>query len=289
MTATKMSTNMSLITRNLNPSKSYCKKNKLDIDSWFQVAQIDYEKLIEEYSFNNLFKGFAKNQLKLLDVGCGTAKFPSLLDEKLDGDIHLLADLLDISEYCLQEAKKQFDSCQYLSTNKTYLSATENLHQLVEKTNSYDIIWAIHYLCTVNPNRMTDVYLYCLDFLGDRGKFLIYQLAEKSSYNNLYSFYLSHYPELKKTTDFLTSEEHKKILDRLRINYENIRFEFTHRINFESKKILEIYLKKCIYDNTLDVLSFFRPILQECFDAESNQYKFDQVVDFLIIDKVRNI
>ncbi|NES66291.1 MAG: hypothetical protein F6K24_14005, partial [Okeania sp. SIO2D1] len=84
---------MNSITDNYNPSKSYYQAEKLDLDSWFQVTQVDYEKLIEEYSFNNLFKGFAKNQLKLLDVGCGTAKFPSLLDRKLDGDIHLSADL----------------------------------------------------------------------------------------------------------------------------------------------------------------------------------------------------
>ncbi|WP_426585484.1 hypothetical protein [Dapis sp. BLCC M229] len=96
-----MKNNISSITDNSDLSKSYYQAEKLDLDSWFQVAQIDYEKLIEEYSFNNLFKTFAKNQLKLLDVGCGTAKFPSLLDKKIDGDIHLLADLLDISEYSL--------------------------------------------------------------------------------------------------------------------------------------------------------------------------------------------
>ncbi|NES77777.1 MULTISPECIES: hypothetical protein [unclassified Okeania] len=136
---------------------------------------------------------------------------------------------------------------------------------------------------------MADVYLYCLDLLGDNGKFLIYQLAEKSSYNNLYSFYLSHYAERKNTTYFLTSEDHKQILDTLGINYENIRFRFSHRINFESKNILEIYLKKCVFDNTLDVLNFFQPILQESFDRETNQYQFEQIVDLLIIDEVSNI
>ncbi|MGB3513311.1 MAG: hypothetical protein WBA93_29670 [Microcoleaceae cyanobacterium] len=58
---------MNQTTDNSNPSKSYYQKNKLDLNSWFQVTKIDYEKLIEEYSFNNLFKAFAKNQLKLLD------------------------------------------------------------------------------------------------------------------------------------------------------------------------------------------------------------------------------
>ncbi|WP_198012961.1 class I SAM-dependent methyltransferase [Lyngbya sp. PCC 8106] len=278
-------TNINSITDDSNASKSYYQAENLYLNSWFQVTQIDYEKLIKEYSFNNLFKGFAKNQLKLLDLGCGTAKFSSLLDKKLDGNIHLLADLLDISEYCLQVAQKQFDSFQHFSTNKTYLSATENLQQFVYKTNSYDIIWAIHSLYTVDQNRMADVYLYCLDLLGYNGKFLIYQLAEKSSYKNLYSFYLSHYPERKNTRYFLTSEEHQQILDTLGINYENIRLHFSHRINCESKDILEIYLKKCVLDNTLDVLNFFQPILQEYFDRENNQYKFDQVVDLLIIKK----
>ena len=51
-----------------------------------------------QYSFDNLFKSFAKTELKLLDIGCGSAKFPSLLDNKNFIDIHCLADLLDISD-----------------------------------------------------------------------------------------------------------------------------------------------------------------------------------------------
>lgn len=238
-----MNNNINSITDNYELSKYYYQAEKLDLNLWFQVAQIDYEKLIEEYSFNNLFQGFAKNKLKLLDIGCGTAKFPRLLDKKLDGDIHLLADLLDISEYSLQVAQKQFDSCQHFSTNKTYLSAIENIQQLVEKNNSYDIIWAIHSFYTVDKNRMADVYLYCLDLLGNRGKFLIYQPAEKSSYHNLYDFYLSNYPEGKKSTYFLKSEEHKQILNGLGINHENIRLHFPHSISFESINVLKTYLK----------------------------------------------
>ena len=79
------------------------------------------------------------------------------------------------------------------------------------------------------------------------------------------------------------------MLDTLGINYENLRLYFSHRINFESKNILQIYLKKCVFDNKLDVFNFFQPILQECFDEESNQYQFEQIVDLLIVDKANNI
>ncbi len=186
-------------------------------------------------------------------------------------------------------AQKRFDSCQNFSTNKTYLSTIENIQQLVEKNNSYYIIWAIHSFYTVDKNRMVDVYLYCLDLLADNGKFLIYQPAEKSSYDKLYYFYLSNYPEGKKSTYFLKSEEHKQILERLGINYENLRLHFPHSINFESKNVLKKYLKQCVFDDELDVLNFFKPILQECFDRETNQYKFEQIVDLVIIEKASNI
>jgi hypothetical protein len=76
------------ISDNFNPAEYYYQKENLDRDSWFQVTQIDYEKLIEQYSFDNLFKAFDKTQLNLLDIGCGTAKFPTLVDRKIFSDIH---------------------------------------------------------------------------------------------------------------------------------------------------------------------------------------------------------
>ncbi|MGD1700877.1 hypothetical protein [Dapis sp. BLCC M229] len=100
---------------------------------------------------------------------------------------------------------------------------------------------------------------------------------------------ISYYPEGRKYTYFLKSEEYKQILDRLEINYENIRLYFSHSISFESKNILEIYLRKCVLDDTLDLFNFFEPILQECFEPETNQYKFEQIVDLVIIEKASNI
>jgi SAM-dependent methyltransferase len=285
----KTKINMNSTTNNCNPSKSYYQEDKLDLDSWFSVTQVDYEKLIEQYSFDNLFKAFGKTQLKILDVGCGTAKFPSLLDHKINSDIHSLVDLLDISEYCLQVAQKQYDNLKHFSAGKTYLSATENIHKSVQKIRDYDIIWAIHSLCTIGESQMENVYFYYLDLLQFNGKFLIYQLAKNSSYYKLDNFYLSHYPEPNRTTPFLSSEDIKQTLDVLGITYETISLHFTHRINSDCQNILEIYLKKCVLDNNVDVLNFLKPILQECFDEESNQYKFDQVVDLLIIEKSTNI
>jgi|GEM_PF-1567471 len=275
---------------NFNPAESYYQKENLDRDSWFQVTQIDYEKLIDKYAFDNLFNAFDETQLKLLDIGCGTAKFPALLDRKISGDLHCSVDLLDISEYCLQVAQKEYNDLKHFSTDKIYLSATQNIHELVHGSKIYDIIWAIHSLYTIDFDQMENVYAHCFKLLKSHGKFLIYQLSQNSFYYKLYDFYVSHYHQPNTTKKILTSEDTKQILEVLGISYKTIKLHFTHTINANSQNILEVYLKGCSLDNTLlDVLKFFRPILQECFDADNNQYRFDQVVDLLIIEKASNI
>jgi len=59
---------ITLTVEGFHPAESYYQKDNLDRDSWFYVTQIDYDKLIEQYSFNDLFKAFDRTQLKLLDT-----------------------------------------------------------------------------------------------------------------------------------------------------------------------------------------------------------------------------
>ena len=54
----------------------------LDVDRWFQIADADYVALIKSLNLNDLFPAIAK-RLRLLDVGCGTGRFPTLLLPRL--------------------------------------------------------------------------------------------------------------------------------------------------------------------------------------------------------------
>lgn len=275
-------------TSDVNPSVSYYRKETLDLDSWFKVTQIDYERLIEEYPLDALFDGARNAAIRLLDLGCGTARFPCLLDQKMHGGVHVYADLLDISQYCLDSAVTQYHALKNFTAAMTYLSAIEDLPWVAARNLSFDVIWAIHSLCTVNRKRLTDVYRSCLDLLRPNGKLFIYQLARDSSYYRLYDYYLAHHNAPHSTARILTSEDHQQALTSLGLEYEIKKIKFTHVIDLDQRHLLEVYLGKCIMDNDADVLEFFLPVLNEHLDPKRAQYRFDQAVDFLIFDKGRN-
>jgi ubiquinone/menaquinone biosynthesis C-methylase UbiE len=90
-------------------AQTFYQKEKWDLDSWFEITQIDYKELLEQYPFQKMLAAFGKSQINFLDIGCGVGKFPSLLDSHICGDIHLSSDLLDISSSCLQATQQKFN------------------------------------------------------------------------------------------------------------------------------------------------------------------------------------
>jgi cyclopropane fatty-acyl-phospholipid synthase-like methyltransferase len=275
-------------TNHFQTAQSFYKKEKWDLDSWFQVTQTDYQKLIAQYPFDEILAGLGKSQINLLDIGCGVGKFPSLLDSHISDDIHLSSDLFDVSSSCLQAAQQKFDSLEHFSPNQLYLSEVENIGSIIPKTRIYDLIWSIHSFYTVDKHKMESVFQSCLELLSPDGKFLIYQLSKDSFYHEIYDFYLKYSPApINNPKPFMTAEDSQKILESLGLNYQTRTISFNHLVNYDQHYVLEVYLKMCVLNHEIDdVLFFFQDLLSKYWDKESHQYKFPQVVKLLVIDNM---
>lgn len=267
-------------------AETFYQKNKWDLDSWFEITQIDYKELLKQYPFQNLFAGLGKSQINLLDIGCGVGKFPSLLDGCISGDIHLSSDLLDVSTSCLQAAQHKFNTLEHFSSSQTYLSGVENFDSIIPRTKNYDLIWSIHSLHTVDKDRMGSVFQSCLELLSPGGKFLIYQLSKDSFYHEIHDFYLKNYPlPINHPQHFMTAEDSQTILESLGLNYQIIPIRFNHTVNCERRYLLEVYLKMCVLNHEVDdVLLLFQKLLSKYFDKQTNQYKLPQTVNLFVID-----
>eukprot|EP00494_Astrolonche_serrata_P028613 UN28880 len=166
----------------------YYKENSLKLDSWFKVALKDYQELVNNDQFKNIINSFGSEQVKLLDIGCGTGMFPHLLDKKIDSKIQFSSDLFDVSDYCLKKCHSVFDESKHFQNNETFLSSIENIEITIPKSSYYDVIWGIHSFYTVDINKIKNVMEHICRLLKNDGTFLIYHASSKSCYHQLYDF-----------------------------------------------------------------------------------------------------
>lgn len=268
-----------------NPSKDYYQKNNLDLDSWFKIALKDYKMLVDSNDFLEIINSFKNNQINLLDIGCGTGVFSSLLDKKIENNINFSSDLLDVSQYCLDTCSLTLSKLQHFKSNEIFLSSTENIKVNIPKSNYYDLIWAIHSFYTVDLDEIQNVLKHSWDLLKPNGIFMMYQASVNSSYNELYSFYLDNYIKPHDSKRFLISEDVQASLDTLKLNYRVIDFDYNHEVDSEDQNLLELYLKKCVLNNSIDVLSLFKEKIKECFQPQNKKIIFNQKTKLIIVQK----
>lgn len=134
--------NLSAKNHELKRVLSFYQEGTLAADAWFRIAAKDYLELIHEFDFHGFFSSLRK-PIELLDVGCGTGKFPELLREQLPPTMQIIYDYLDPSAYSLSEMKKVLASpYQPRHAINATLEASQDA-----PPNGYDIIWSVHSAC----------------------------------------------------------------------------------------------------------------------------------------------
>lgn len=270
---------------NLNPSQDYYQKSNLDLDAWFKTTLIDYEELVNNPRFLQIIDSFGIDTIKLLDIGCGTGVFPNLLDKRIDSELKLSSDLLDVSDYCLNQCSSVFNQLKHFEAKGTFASSTETIQTAIPKTSYYDLVWAIHSFYTVDINKIQDILQHIRTLLKPSGVFLMYQASSDSCYNQFYDFYIENYEHPNNCQRFVTAEDIQKALDVIEVKYDVIDFYYHHKIDGEDRDLLEVYLKKCILNSSVDVLSLFKEKILEYFKPETNQFSFKQKTNLIIFQK----
>jgi len=270
---------------NINPSRNYYQEKSLALDSWFRIASIDYEEIVNNHQFLKIINSFGDSTINLLDIGCGTGKFPTLLDKAIENNVKFLSDLFDVSEYCVNQCRAVFNQLKHFQTNELFVSSTENIQTAIPKSRYYNIIWAIHSFYTVDMNKIKDVLRHLELLIGPGGILLIYQASSDSCYHQFYNFYLDNFEQPNRFARFVTAEDIQKTLSLLGLSHSSIDFDFSHKIDYEDRDLLEVYLGKCILNSSVDVLSFFKNKILDYLDLDRNQFSFKQKTRLIIVKK----
>jgi len=254
-----------------------------DESAWLDVVSVEYESLVSAYPFNTKLREISQEgQLRLLDVGCGSAIFPQYLDRSLAEGTHLACDLIDVSDRSLRQAHRILSELEHFSPGRSIATLIEDLPSALPAAGPhYDAIWAIHSLTTVDLTQMPAVFQHLLRLLSDHGQLFIYQLTAESSYQSLHRVYRERVS--KEVLPFMEFEDTERILNSLRVEYEVVELRFDHELPRNRPDLVEHYLRKCVLDESVDTHRVFGDFLPR-FESDG-LYRIPQSVNFISVTK----
>jgi SAM-dependent methyltransferase len=266
--------------KNLEKCLNFYTKENFRKNEWCQIINIDYVELMKKVDFKNFFLR-DKNDVRLLDIGCGTGIFTSMLLPQIIQGPSIIYDYLDPSDYCLIELKKSLKK-PFVIGNSFHMTAEEFSKNPVCQ-NTYDIIWSIHSLYCVEKSALQLTLNSIINLLSDHhSRLLIYQATPCSSYCLIQEMYSKYIAE-KNEHSFLWSSETQKVLDSLSVNYNKNTLNFTHTVN---NKLLKSYLDQCIFSKISLEQWYSTNEMQYWFEShkKDDKFLFPQQIDLFEIE-----
>lgn len=260
---------------------------RAEMEAFYELARIDYRYLAEAYDWSAALKALAarKPGLRLIDIACGSGKFPEALIEHADLgaiqgiDVHY--DLLDPSAFSVQEAK-QILAPPFRPANEFCCT----LQDWDAEAAVYDIAWATHALYCVPAEELDLGLSRMCQALSSRGFGFVAQGLRDGHYVNFYDYFRESLRSGQGTA-YSDGGQVEAALQKLGMAVHRRDIKYTTVVPASQPQLLESYLQRCAFDDTVSLEAMLQqePLagyLRECFDPEGNEYHFLQRVGMIL-------
>ena len=257
-----------------------------EMEAFYALARLDYELLAGALDWNAVFarvraaRGDA--QLTLLDVACGSGKFPDALRTYADlsGVAPVRYDLLDPSAFSLREAAAVL---QPPFQEGTHFEST--LEDLAPAAGPWDVVWATHALYALDPAKLDEAVARYVAALAPGGFSLLAQGARDGHYLKVYDAFLDGVRG-GTGTPYIASDDLVAELRAQGARPEVRRLRYDHVIDAADVAVLEGYLQRCVFDDSLSLSEMLDapvlgPYLASQYDA--GVYRFHHEVDCVVL------
>ena len=259
-----------------------------EMQNFYTLASVDYKHLAESFDWKKWLEihqaNVGERRLKLLDVACGSGKFPSALVQyaKL-ADAKILPieyALLDPSSFSIAEARKAlhlpFEASSEFETT---------LQEFTCEQGVYDITWATHALYAIPKKQLKDALKRFI--FGMVGSGFIAHASEKSHYLEFYRHYLNGFRD-GSGEPYSSAEQILQTLKDIDIPHRVEKITYQNGISESASLQVEGYLQRCIFDDTISLDSMLRnsvtgPYLNSCI--EDGKWRFKQEVMLIFLSK----
>lgn len=263
---------------------------RAEMEAFYALAWLDYRVLAEALDTLGLFARLRARRpegapLRLLDVACGSGKFPQALAAYADlsafAGTTVDYELLDPSPFALAEAASVLrppfvPGARHRAT----------LQALDPGAGPYDVVWATHALYAMPPADAPAAMARFVAALAPDGLGLVAHGAPQGHYLRVYEAYRAGLaPGI---TPYASSDDLIAGLRAARARPRVRRLRYAHMVAAADRPVLEGFLRRCLFDDALTLEDMLgAPVLGDylagCHDPVADTYRFGQEVDLIVL------
>ncbi len=260
------------------------------MDAFYALARRDYERLARGFVNHSAWLrrvADGRRRITLLDVACGSGKFPEALQDfggvgVLSGELRIDYDLLDPSPFSLSEAAR--------ALRPPFVEAARHetlVEELDDAVGPFDVVWATHALYSLAPDVVQAAAARMLAALAPGGALLIGQGSREGHYLRFYRHFLDDVRDGQGTL-YAASEDLAEALRACGADPRAVRLSYDHTTALENAVTVEGYLQRCAFDDSVSLKEMMAAphlgaYLRDCRDEAAGLWRFHHEVDVLLL------
>jgi SAM-dependent methyltransferase len=261
-----------------------------EMDAFYALARRDYERLARGFVNHSAWLrrvADGRQRITLLDVACGSGKFPKALQDfggvgALSGELQIDYDLLDPSPFSLSEAAQ--------ALRRPFVEAARHatlVEELDDAVGPFDVVWATHALYSLTPGAVRAATARMLAAVAPGGGLLIAQGSRQGHYLRFYRHFLDDVRDGQGTM-YAASEDLAEALRACGADPHAVHLSYDHTTALENTVTVEGYLQRCAFDDSVSLQEMtaaphLGPYLLDSRDEENGLWRFHQEVDVLLL------
>ena len=226
---------------------------RCEMESFYALASVDYRHLAQAQDWRAWFKTqqaqAAGRTLRLLDVACGSGKFPAALVRHADiggGSVQPIDyALLDPSKFSIAEARRAL-----LAPFVPGEEYETTLQTLDCPPRAFDIVWAIHALYALPAAELRgglERFVHALDGVG-----FIAHACEDAHYLRFYRHYLDAFHH-GQGVPYTSAEQIVTTLESMGVTFQTREIVYENGAPETQRGHVQGYLQRCVFDDSVSL------------------------------------